>query len=65
MAIILGQVVMAHLAFNQYKSLTTQLTKEGDTHEEGRDGPAEERRNKRIRRLKILRLKKFRRKHSP
>ncbi len=43
LAIILGQVVMAHLAFNQYKSLTTKLTKEGDTHEEGRDGPAEER----------------------
>jgi membrane-bound ClpP family serine protease len=43
LAIILGQVVMAHLAFNQYKSLTTQPTKESNENEEGRDRPGKER----------------------
>ena len=28
LAIILGQVIMAHLAFNQYKNLSTQTTNE-------------------------------------
>lgn len=34
---------MAHLAFNQYKSLTTQPTKESNENEEGRDRPGKER----------------------
>lgn len=37
LATILGQVVMAHLAFNQYKNLSTQTTKESTENEEGRD----------------------------
>jgi len=37
LATILGQVVMAHLAFNQYKNLSTQTTKESTDNEEGRD----------------------------
>gem|GEM_PF-730838 len=36
-AIILGQIVMAHLAFNQYKNLSVQTTKESTKNEEGRE----------------------------
>ena len=36
-AIILGQIVMAHLAFNQYKNLSTQTTNESIDNEEGRE----------------------------
>ncbi|MDG1325752.1 MAG: hypothetical protein P8P49_08295 [Opitutales bacterium] len=37
LAIILGQIVMSHLAFNQYKNLTIQTTKESTNNEEGRE----------------------------
>ena len=37
MAIILGQIVMAHLAFNQYKNISTETTKESTENEEGKD----------------------------
>ncbi len=43
LATILGQVVMAHLAFNQYKNFSTQTTKESINDEEGRDERKEER----------------------
>jgi hypothetical protein len=43
LAIILGQVIMAHLAFNQYKNLSTQTTKESIDNEEGREEGREER----------------------
>ena len=36
-AIILGQIVMANLAFNQYKNLSVQTTKESTKNEEGRE----------------------------
>jgi len=43
LAIILGQVIMAHLAFNQYKNLSTQTTNESIDNEEGREEGREER----------------------
>ena len=43
LATILGQVVMAHLAFNQYKNFSTQTTKESINDEEGRDERGEDR----------------------
>ena len=43
LAIILGQVIMAHIAFNQYKNLSTQTTNESIENEEGRDEGREER----------------------
>ena len=43
LATILGQVVMAHLAFNQYKNFSTQTTKESINNEEGRDERGEDR----------------------
>ena len=43
LAIILVQVIMAHLAFNQYKNLSTQTTNESIENEEGRDEGREER----------------------
>ena len=43
LATVLGQVVMAHLAFNQYKNFSTQTTKESINDEEGRDERGEER----------------------
>lgn len=42
MAIILGQIVMAHLAFNQYKNISTETTKESTENEEGKDRRGEE-----------------------
>ena len=42
LAIILGQVIMAHLAFNQYKNLSTQTTNESIDNEEGREEGREE-----------------------
>lgn len=43
LAIILGQVIMAHLAFNQYKNLSTQTTNESIDNEEGREEGRDER----------------------
>ena len=43
LAIILGQVIMAHLAFNKYKNLSTQTTNESIDNEEGREEGREER----------------------
>ena len=43
LATILGQVVMAHLAFNQYKNFSTQTTKESINDEEGRDERGQDR----------------------
>jgi len=43
LAIILGQVIMAHIAFNQYKNLSTQTTNESIDNEEGREEGREER----------------------
>ena len=43
MAIILGQIVMAHLAFNQYKNISTETTKESTENEEGKDRRGEDR----------------------
>jgi len=43
LATILGQVIMAHLAFNQYKSLSIQTTKESTDNEEGREEGREDR----------------------
>ena len=43
LAIILGQVIMAHLAFNQYKNLSTQTTNESIDNEEGKEEGREER----------------------
>lgn len=43
LATILGQIVMAHLAFNQYKNLSIQITNEGDNNEERRKERGEER----------------------
>jgi hypothetical protein len=43
LATILGQVVMAHLAFNQYKNLTIQTINERDNDEERREERREER----------------------
>ena len=37
LATILGQVVMAHLAFNQYKNLSIQTINESDNNEERRE----------------------------
>ena len=45
LATILGQVVMAHLAFNQYKNLSNQTTKESTENEERREERGEERGN--------------------
>ena len=45
LATILGQVVMAHLAFNQYRNLSIQTTKESTENEEGRDERGDERGN--------------------
>ena len=45
LATILGQVVMAHLAFNQYKNLSIQTTKESTENEEGSDERGDERVN--------------------
>ena len=43
LASILGQVVMAHLAFNQYKNLSIQTTNESTDNEEGREERGEKR----------------------
>ena len=43
LATVLGQVVMAHLAFNQYKNLSIQTTKESTDNEEGRKERGEKR----------------------
>ena len=43
LATILGQVVMAHLAFNQYKNLTVQTINERDNDEERKEERKEER----------------------
>ena len=43
LATILGQVVMAHLAFNQYKNLSIQTINERDNDEERREERREER----------------------
>jgi hypothetical protein len=43
LATILGQVVMAHLAFSQYKNLTVQTINERDNDEERKEERKEER----------------------
>ena len=45
LAVIVGQVIMAHLAFNQYKNLSIQTTKESTENEEGRDERGDDRGN--------------------
>jgi Na+(H+)/acetate symporter ActP len=45
LATILGQVVMAHLAFNQYKNLSNQTTKESTENEQGREERGDEQGN--------------------
>jgi len=45
LAVIVGQVIMAHLAFIQYKNLSIQTTKESTENEEGRDERGDERGN--------------------
>ena len=45
LAVVVGQVIMAHLAFNQYKNLSIQTTKESTENEEGRDERGDDRGN--------------------
>ena len=45
LAVIVGQVIMAHLAFNQYKNLSIQTTKESTENEEGREERGDDRGN--------------------
>ena len=38
---VVGQIVMAHLAFNQYKNLSTQTPNEGEENDRGEERSAD------------------------